>query len=196
MFRVLSIVVFVAFYAIYFTKMYIQRKQGIKTRQIGKRKEKSIHTVEILMSIATLSAPLAQVISIVLNMSWLSDSLRMLGFVIGMIGDVIFLLAVVTMKNSWRAGIPETDETELIQNEIYRWSRNPAFLGFDLMYIGICLLFFNFATISMSVFAIVMLHCQILQEEKYLTQYFGNSYVEYKRKVFRYIGRIKYIGRG
>lgn len=43
------------------------------------------------------------------------------------------------MRDSWRAGISETDKTELVTEGIYQISRNPAFLGFDLLYIGILL---------------------------------------------------------
>lgn len=31
--------------------------------------------------------------------------------------------------------MPKTDKTELITNGIYQISRNPAFLGFDLLYL-------------------------------------------------------------
>lgn len=189
MFNMLALLILAIFYAIYFMKMVIQKRQGIQTRQIGKRKEKGIHTVETLMSIATLSVPVVQLISILCNWSWLPDIARRTGFFIGLVGDMVFLVAVITMKNSWRAGIPESDKTELIQGGIYRWSRNPAFLGFDLMYIGVGLLFCNPATLLFSLFAIIMLHCQILQEEKYLVTTFGEPYVEYKGKVFRYFGR-------
>lgn len=57
------------------------------------------------------------------------------------------------------------------------------------MYIGICLLYCNFLTIPFSLLSIIMLHFQILQEEKYLEKTFGKEYVTYKNKVFRYIGR-------
>ena len=36
---------------------------------------------------------------------------------------------------------------------------------------------------------IVMLHLQILQEEKYLTSAFGAEYLEYRHQVYRYLGR-------
>ncbi|MDD3882599.1 MAG: isoprenylcysteine carboxylmethyltransferase family protein [Eubacteriales bacterium] len=189
LYQVLAIVVLAVFYAIYFTKMLLQKKRGIQTHQIGKRKEKNIHTVEMLMSIATLGAPIVQVLSILFNWSWLPDSARFTGFCVGAIGDVIFLMAVITMKNSWRAGIPQNDKTELVQDGIYRWSRNPAFLGFDFMYVGVCLMFCNPANIVFSLFAIIMLHLQILQEEKYLTATFGAPYAEYRNQVFRYAGR-------
>lgn len=58
-YAVLALTVLVLFYGIYFTKMLAQKQRGIQTRQIGRRKEKSIHTVELLMNAATLGAPIA-----------------------------------------------------------------------------------------------------------------------------------------
>lgn len=188
-YRLLAVCILLLFYAVYFCKALIQKRKGITTRQIGKRKEKDIHTVEVWMSVATLCTPVVQLLSIVMNWSWTNGILRITGFCIGMIGDALFLTAVITMKNSWRAGIPESDKTELILNGIYRWSRNPAFLGFDCMYVGVCLLFCNPLTILFSLFAICMLHLQILQEEKYLLVTFGQPYADYKECVLRYFGR-------
>ena len=93
------------------------------------------------------------------------------------------------MKDSWRAGIPEKDKTKLVTRGIYKISRNPAFLGFDIMYMGILLMFFNFGLLILTIYVMVMLHLQILQEEKYLTKTFGNEYLKYKSQVLRYIGR-------
>lgn len=185
----LALVVLVLFYTVYFVKMLIQHKHGIKTRQIGRRKEKDIHMVELLMSIATLAAPEAQLISIAFGWSCMPSGARFTGFLIGMLGDIIFLISVVCMKDSWRAGIPDKDKTELVTNCIYKFSRNPAFLGFDFMYAGVLLMYFNPLTAVFSLFAAVTLHLQILQEEKYLTSVFGSSYTAYKSRVFRYLGR-------
>lgn len=185
----LALVVLVLFYTVYFVKMLIQHKHGIKTRQIGRRKEKDIHTVELLMSIATLAAPAAQLLSIAFGWSCMPSGARFTGFLIGMLGNIIFLISVVCMKDSWRAGIPDKDKTELVTNGIYKFSRNPAFLGFDFMYAGVLLMYFNPLTAVFSLFAAVTLHLQILQEEKYLTSVFGSSYTAYKSRVFRYLGR-------
>lgn len=185
----LALVVLVLFYTVYFVKMLIQHKHGIKTRQIGRRKEKDIHMVELLMSIATLAAPAAQLISIAFGWSCMPSGARFTGFLIGMLGDIIFLISVVCMKDSWRAGIPDKDKTELVTNGIYKFSRNPAFLGFDFMYAGVLLMYFNPLTAVFSLFAAVTLHLQILQEEKYLTSVFGSSYTAYKSRVLRYLGR-------
>ena len=74
---------------------------------------------------------------------------------------------------------------------IYAFSRNPAFLGFDLQYIGLLLMFFNPLTALTTAFAVVMLHLQILQEEKYMAATFGEAYLCHKRRVLRYLGRRK-----
>lgn len=184
-----ALLVLAVFYGIYFAKVLAQKRRGIRTRQIGRRKEKSIHTVEVLMSIATLGAPMAQLMSIAFGWSHLPANARFTGFLMGLLGDGIFLLSVLCMKDSWRAGIPDKDRTELVTTGIYRYSRNPAFLGFDLMYAGVLLLYGNLLTLGFSVFAMVMLHLQILQEERYLVHAFGAPYQAYCRQVFRYLGR-------
>lgn len=186
---VLALLVLAVFYGIYFGKMLMQKQQGIRTHQIGRRKEKGLHTVETLMSIATFGTPAAQLVSIAFGWNHLPAEARFTGFCIGMLGDLIFLLSILCMKDSWRAGIPDKDKTELVTRGIYRYSRNPAFLGFDFMYVGVLLMYGNLLTLGFSVFAIVMLHLQILQEERYLAGTFGGAYTDYKKKVFRYLGR-------
>lgn len=188
-YALLALLVLAVFYGIYFLKMLAQKRRGIQTRQIGRRKEKSIHTVELLMSAATLGTPIAQLLSIAFGWSVLPAGARFTGFCIGILGDIIFLLSVLCMKDSWRAGIPDTDKTTLVTTGIYRYSRNPAFLGFDFMYIGVLLMYGNLLTFGFSVFAVTMLHLQILQEERYLVKTFGAPYQEYRRHVFRYLGR-------
>ncbi len=184
----LALLVLVIFYGIYFAKMLVQKRQGVQTRQIGRVKEKSVHRVEVLMSIATLAAPVIQILSILFGWNHMPANARFTGFCIGMLGDMIFLVSVLCMKDSWRAGIPDKDRTKLVTTGIYRYSRNPAFLGFDFMYVGLLLMYFNLSMLVVSAFAIIMLHLQILQEERYLTENYGDSCREYRKHVFRYLG--------
>ena len=93
------------------------------------------------------------------------------------------------MKDSWRAGLAENDKTEMITSGIYQISRNPAFLGFDCVYLGILFMFFNIPLLMITVLAILMLHIQILQEEHYLDKEYGIDYRFYKKQVYRYLGR-------
>ena len=188
-YRMMAILVLAVFYGIYLSKQWRQKRRGIRTMQIGRRKD--THAVETLMGIATVGIIPAQLLSIVMGWSHLGANASFTGFCIGLSGDLIFLISVLSMKDSWRAGIPDKDRTELVTNGIYRYSRNPAFLGFDLQYVCVLLMYCNLLTAAFTVFAIAILHCQILQEERYLTAAFGEEYLEYQRRVFRYLGRRK-----
>ena len=57
------------------------------------------------------------------------------------------------------------------------------------MYMGVLLMYCNPLTAAFTLFAMVMLHLQILQEERYLTGTFGAAYQEYMAQVYRYLGR-------
>ena len=186
-YRMMALLVLAVFYGIYLLKQWRQKRRGIRTMQIGRRKD--THAVETLMGIATVGIIPAQLLSIVMGWSHLGANARFTGFCIGLSGDLIFLISVLSMKDSWRAGIPEGDRTKLVKDGIYAYSRNPAFVGFDLQYIGVLLMYCNLLTGLFTVFAIVMLHLQILQEEKYLTSAFGAEYLEYRHQVYRYLGR-------
>ena len=178
------------FYGCYFAKMLAQRRKGIRTDQIGRGKSGMVKRIEITMKIATCLVPLAEIVSIALDASLFAAPVRWVGFGIALLGDCVFICSVVTMQDNWRAGVSKTDRTSLVTRGIYRISRNPAFLGFDLVYIGILLMFFNWALLLLSVFAALMFHLQIVNvEEDFLQHAFGEEYSEYKRTVNRYLGR-------
>ena len=185
-----SIVLLLVFYGIYFGKMLGQKKKGIRTNQIAKGdKAEELMYIEFIMKIATIGVPVYELVSILWGINKASENMRIAGLIIATVGVMIFGLSVYTMRDNWRAGIPESDRTKMVSEGIYSISRNPAFCGFDLTYIGILLMFFNIPLLVFTCFAIFTLHLQILQEEKYLEKVFGIEYREYRRKVFRYLGR-------
>lgn len=189
-FAALFVIVF--FYSVYLGKMLAQRKKGIRTDQIAVGKKKApLFWTELLMKIATYSVVAAEIISVFAVRPILPLPVQVAGVVIGFLGDAVFLCAVITMKDSWRAGIPENDRTKMVTGGIYSVSRNPAFLAFDLAYLGVLLVLFNIPLLAFSVFSAVMLHLQILQEEKFLPTVFGDEYRNYKNHVRRYLGKRK-----
>mgnify|MGYP001061725599 CR=1 FL=1 len=189
-FQAAGFIILLVFYGCYFTKMILQKKKGIQTDQIGKGKTGFVKGIEITMKIVTILVPAAEFVSIIWKLSLLPLWARVLGVVFGICGVAVFVCAVITMQDNWRAGVSETDKTELVTKGIYQISRNPAFLGFDLVYIGILLMFFNRVLFGVSVLAILMLHLQIVNvEEDFLIVTFGDSYLEYRKKVCRYFGR-------
>ncbi|KFZ31001.1 protein-S-isoprenylcysteine methyltransferase [Pseudidiomarina salinarum] len=77
--------------------------------------------------------------------------------------------------------------SSLVQNGIYRFSRNPMYLGFLMMLIGWALWLGSLpALIWLPVFVIYMNRFQIVPEERMLLAKFGDSYCEYCRRVRRW----------
>lgn len=189
-FKLIAIAALGAFYGCYFEKMFSQKRLGIQTGQIGKGKTGFVKFVEVTMMLASVLAAAAELVSIFVGTGHSPAAIRVLGAVMSVLGTVTFIAAVRAMRDSWRAGVSETDKTELVTNGIYQISRNPAFLGFDLLYIGILLMFFNWILCVITVFAVIMFHLQIVNvEEDFLIVTFGEEYLQYRKKVCRYLGR-------
>ena len=194
--KIVMLALMAMFYICYFAKMISQRKQGINTDQLGKGKVGFVKFIEITLKISTYALPMIQLVSIFGYVGTAHISFRVTGIVITAIGVVAFITSVVQMKDNWRAGVQKEEKTSLVTTGIYSVSRNPAFLGFDLMYIGILFSFFNWYLCFATGFALVFFHLQIVNvEEDFLVEAFGEEYVQYKKRVCRYIGRkIEYEG--
>ena len=209
-YQVLGLLLLVLFYGAYMTKVFLQKRKGIRTNQLGhadkkagtnpgtapqaypgtKYLGKTEHTlwVEYTTSLANDLMILALVASVILN--WGSQVpfwVRISGFFMAGSGCAFFITAMIGLRDSWRAGIPEQDSTVFISQGIYGVSRNPAFVGFDLLYIGFCIAFFNPVLAVIAILGIGSLHLQILEEEKFLKQRFGAEYMQYCSRVGRYL---------
>lgn len=189
-FKTAALGIMAAFYICYFSKMIRQKKQGIHTDQLGKGKEGFPKYIEIALKITTYLLPVFQIISILFysgDAHWL---LRTAGIAIEFFGFAAFAASVAEMKDNWRAGVQREDRITLVTSGIYSISRNPAFLGFDFMYLGILLVFFNWYLWIATVFAAGLFHLQIVNvEEDFLLETFGQEYLQYRKKVCRYLGR-------
>lgn len=112
-----------------------------------------------------------------------TDSIWM---VLGAIGNLGFAISMITMKSNWHASIKENKNDQLVTNGIYRYSRNPAFVSLDLLYIAIAMLIHTFGLYVLTAVVIWFIHLQIMQEEVFLKKMFGDSYIEYCKKTRRY----------
>ena len=188
--KLITLSLMAMFYVCYFAKMMSQRKQGIATDQLGKGKQGFTKFIELTLKVTTYVLPVIQIISIFMYAGAMHISIRIVGIILTVAGVLAFILSVAQMKDNWRAGVQREEKTNLVTTGIYSVSRNPAFLGFDLMYIGILLSFFNWYLCLITIFALAFFHLQIVNvEEEFLIEAFGEEYLQYKRTVCRYLGR-------
>jgi protein-S-isoprenylcysteine O-methyltransferase Ste14 len=95
------------------------------------------------------------------------------------------ILAFRDLGDSLRVGLPG-ESTTLKTNGIYRVSRNPIYVGVDLIAIASVLFIPGFINISCAIVGIGVHHFIILSEEKFLEGRFREDWLGYKRKTRRY----------
>lgn len=193
----LSLVLLGVFAAAYFTKqIMLLKRYRIRSNVLG-RGEKPYQTliVERRLQAATFIGVGVWVIDAlfpVFAAKWFIEVYRndltgITGILLTAIGVALFISAMVAMKTSWRAGIDQTTHTVLITGGVYRFSRNPAFLGLDLMLLGASVTFGNVVTLLAALFGAVAMHLQIKQEEKNMAGCFDEKYAAYYNGTPRYL---------
>lgn len=188
--KILILFLMSVFYICYITKMISQKKQGIDTDQLGKDKKGLVKFIEVSLKLTSYLIIVVQLLSIYFYNLKDTTLSQVAGIIITAFGVSVFVLSVIQMKDNWRAGVSKKDQTNLVTEGIYSISRNPAFLGFDLMYIGILITFFNWYLFIVTLIAISLFHLQIVNvEEDFLIERFNNEYLSYRNKVNRYFGR-------
>lgn len=190
-YQIVMLLLLTGFYAAYFLKQILLRKKGIKTNRLAKgSKPKRTAIIEGFLLVATYGIAVIQYASVFFESYMLpfhfAVPVRIIGLAIAACGVLFFVSAIMVMHDSWRAGVDESQKTEIVTSGIYKWSRNPAFVGFDLLYIGTALVFPNVVMIGASIMALVLFHLQILEEEKFLPSAFGDEYLSYKKSTPRY----------
>ena len=77
---------------------------------------------------------------------------------------------------------------KLVTSGIYKYSRNPMYLGLLLIVISSSILYLNIYSVSTPIFFYYWINrFQIQREEIFLTEKFGKEYLSYKNKTRRWI---------
>lgn len=109
-----------------------------------------------------------------------------------MIASIIVAFASLWhLGDSWRVGVIDEQATQLIQSGIYRYSRNPYFLAYLLMFAAYTIFLQNIVLLVLSVVGFCMIHIMVNREEAYLAKIHGNDYRQYKKNVPRYLPILK-----
>ena len=119
----------------------------------------------------------------------LAASLRaILGGLITMLGIATNIPAVLKFRASNENVIPWTGSETIIVSGVYRFTRNPMYLGMTLISLGVAVLAASYAILIAAILASIIIDRFVIRrEEYYLEQRFGQSYTDYKRRVRRWI---------
>ncbi|MGV8087331.1 MAG: methyltransferase family protein [Candidatus Woesearchaeota archaeon] len=106
-------------------------------------------------------------------------------FILSILGLIIVIVSLFNLRDSISLGVP-VEKTSLKTKGIYALSRNPMYLGFNLLTLSAILTTLNIVIIFLGVYTILVYHLIILGEEKFLRDRFGASFINYCKKVRRY----------
>ncbi|WP_044239810.1 methyltransferase family protein [Flexithrix dorotheae] len=118
-----------------------------------------------------------------LDFEWL----RISGLILLIISFLWTSLAQLQMSSSWRIGIDYEEKTKLISHGLFKYSRNPVFLGILISYLGTFLIIPNILSFSIQLVTFVTIQTQVRLEEEYLESVQGQDYLTYKSKVRRWL---------
>lgn len=108
--------------------------------------------------------------------------------IIATVGAAIVVVAQVQMGRAWRVGVREGDAPLFISHGLFRYSRNPIFVG--MMLVGLSAAMVSGTWWSWSGVAVFIASCavQVRIEEAHLEASFGQSYREFRSSVPRWVG--------
>lgn len=109
------------------------------------------------------------------------------GSVLLVVGLALNLWGAITMKKARTPINPYQPVADVVATGPFRLTRNPLYVGLNLMFLGISFLINSLWGILVLVPVLVVMHYGvILREERYLETQFGEAYREYCRNVGRY----------
>lgn len=119
---------------------------------------------------------------------WLEHPLMMaVGVGLLIVSLIWIVIAQAQMGASWRIGIDSTHATSLVQNGVFRWSRNPIFLGMRLTLLGFFLVLPNAVTFAILLVGDVLMQIQVRLEEGYLLTSHSDVYRAYSQRTRRWL---------
>ncbi len=82
---------------------------------------------------------------------------------------------------------PGLPTATIVKDGVYRFTRNPIYLSFTLIYVGVAFTFNLIWALALLVAVLIAIDLgQIRREEKYLERKFGEEYLRYKKTVRRW----------
>ena len=115
-------------------------------------------------------------------------ALRYVGLALTFVGFLLGIGALHEFRKARTTLDPHGSVKKLVTSGIYRFTRNPIYLGFLLMVIGVPLNFGIYWGIGMVPFYIILMNRLIIErEENYLEKKFKKPYANYKSQVRRWL---------
>tara|TARA_B100000029_G_scaffold104806_1_gene95391 strand:+ start:1226 stop:1687 length:462 start_codon:yes stop_codon:yes gene_type:complete len=110
------------------------------------------------------------------------------GWALMVVTVLLMVVCVVYMHRAQTTVRPDRPSNAIMSDGPFALSRNPIYVAWLILYVGIALAWGDAWTLLMAVPCAVVIHrYAVLREERYLTDRFGAAYTDYQARVRRYL---------
>jgi protein-S-isoprenylcysteine O-methyltransferase Ste14 len=111
-----------------------------------------------------------------------------IGLVLIVLSVMLGWAALIAMRQANTSPDPYHPVSALVTNGPFRFTRNPIYLSFVLLFIGVALLANSWLMLVVLVILILIMQNGVIErEERYLESKFGDEYRQYRSSVRRWI---------
>lgn len=116
-----------------------------------------------------------------------SEMISWIGVILCLLAYLMFLFSMISFGKSFRVGIDKENPDKLVTSGMFSISRNPLYTAFILLFLGVFLVMPNWILLLYVFAGFWRINQQVLQEEAALTEIYGQEYLDYCKKVRRYL---------
>lgn len=115
-------------------------------------------------------------------------TLLIAGWVLIVVGMLVLLWALLTFARARTAILPSRPARTIVATGPFRYSRNPMYVAFSAVYIGLALLMSMAWPLLLLPLVLLGLYALVIRrEERYLGHAFGDEYAAYRSRVRRWL---------
>ena len=169
------------------TRARLLKRRGIEAMQFGKldRKDFLIPPFALfyfyLVFANTFNLP-----TVSRQVFFSSELIPWVGGFLCLVGLILMFFSLASFGDSFRVGIDTEHSGKLITTGVFAFSRNPIYVAFGCVLLGQFLILSNWILLVYLGAAIWLFHRQVLREEDYLKDHYGQEYADYCSRVRRY----------
>jgi protein-S-isoprenylcysteine O-methyltransferase Ste14 len=174
--------------AMVLVRVWLLRRQGISALHFG-RTDKTDFLIPpfALLYFYTVFAAAFDWPTVSRQEFFRSGTLAWVGVLLCLAGLTLLFFSLVSFGKSFRVGIDQDHPDELVTTGIFGFSRNPIYVAFWIFLLGQLLVFPNWILLVYLVAATWLFNRQVLREEEYMRNHYGQPYLDYCRRVRRYL---------
>ena len=184
--RLIIIIAFAYLYGFFELFMSWRQKQNRKQDIVKSGDKSSIWILTILIGIGYLLSFSIGATKTGRIYHW--DTFFAIGALLAIVGLIIRINAIVTLKQHFTYTVTAIEHHELIETGIYKYIRHPGYLGQIIIFIGISTSMSNWLSILLMLIPVLFGYIyRIRTEERFMTEQLGQKYIDYQKRTKRLI---------